>query len=496
MTTGPPATRGEDVAFRPPPDSADSRQRTFADSRFLAPALGLAVGLAVLALSSWDLRWILGITLIAIAAILGTTFLRSLASVVVTFVVTMQAEVAIRPGYGRADTGGLQIYGTGLLAALILVILHYGGPPIRWRGHLHRPIVLMFVMIGLSLALTTEHFAGLDFVLSQTQLFLVYVATMSVVRSEADVRKMVTLLVATLITQAVVYYIQSGLGIGFDVIGDVWNLSDELPRPGGTVSANPAGFASYIIPLLLVAIVQLMTGSTWKRPWTLLATVLGLVALVLTFTRAAWAGFFIGFVYVIVFGARYTRVRPRTVAMIVVAAIVVVVALAPMIEMRLSESVGDAYDERAGLMRIAMAVIEAHPVFGVGPGAYSHVFKEYLPPGGMDQWLYTVHNEYLLRAAETGILGGLAWIWLLLAALRQSRDLLRRSASPEMRALALAWGGGLLNLAWQMYWVPWRGFGYNALFWFMLGLTEAAAMCEWGDAAIAPRPQAARATTT
>ncbi|MCC6848703.1 MAG: O-antigen ligase family protein [Deltaproteobacteria bacterium] len=438
-------------------------------------------------LQSWDLRWIIGISLIAIAGIFGMTVLRSLSNVVVAMVLTIQAEVAIRPGYGRADSSGIQIYGTGLLALLVLLILHYQGRSIRWRGHLHRPIVLMLAMSALSLLFTSEHFAGLDFVLFQTQLVLVYVAAMNVVRNEADVRRMVTLLLATLITQAVVYFIQSALNMGFNVTGDTWNLSEELPRPGGTVSANPAGFASYMMPLLLIGIVQLISGSSWRRPWTIAATVLGLVALALTFTRAAWAGFLIGFMYILVFGARYTRIRPRTVAMIVCAAVVVVLALAPLIQRRLSESVGDAYDERAGLMRIAMNVIEAHPVFGVGPGAYSHVFKEYLPPGGMDQWLYTVHNEYLLRAAETGVLGGVAWVWLLLAALRQSRDLLRRSASPEMRAFALAWGAGLLNLAWQMYWVPWRGFGYNALFWFMLGLLEAATMYEWGDPAIALR---------
>jgi len=479
------------VDFRPlaaAPPTAQPR-RTFATSTFLAPLFGIAVGFAVLTLGYWDLRWILGVTLIAIASVAGMTFLRGLSSVVVTLVVTLQAEVAIRPGYGRASTGGMQIYGTGLLAALVLLILYYKGSPIRWRGHLHRPIALMFVMTVLAVAFSSEHFAGTDFLLSQVQLFLLYVAAMSVVRSEADVRKVVTLLLATLITQGIVYYIQSALSMGFNVTGDTWDLSDELPRPGGTVSANPAGFASYMIPLLFIAIAQLISGSAWRRPWTLAATVIGLVSLVLTFTRAAWAGFVIGFSYLLLFGVRYTRMKPRTVAMIVGAAISVVIALSPLIQMRLSESVGDAYDERAGLMQIAMNIIAAHPVFGVGPGAYAYVFKDYLSPG-MDQWLYTVHNEYLLRTAESGILGGLAWVWILLAALRQSRDLLKRSASLEIRALALAWGAGLLNLAWQMYWVPWRGFGYNALFWFMLGLIEAAAMCEWGEATVARRRDA------
>ena len=29
-----------------------------------------------------------------------------------------------------------------------------------------------------------------------------------------------------------------------------------------------------------------------------------------------------------------------------------------------------------------------------------------------------------------------------------------------------------IALAWQMLWVPWRGFSYNAILWFMLGLVD------------------------
>ncbi len=458
----------------------------------MAPALGAIVGFAVLSLGGLETRWVVAITLVTVGGLLGMTFVRSLESLQTLLVFTLQFEIALRPMYGRASTGGLQIYGSGLLACAILGVLYMRGEPWHWRGHLYRPIRLMLVMMTLSFLTSSEHMAGVDFILFQGQLVLIYVAVLTTIRTEADIRKVVVLLLATLVTQSIVYFIQSALGITFNMTGDVFELSEELPRPGGTVSANPAGFASYMIPLLFIAIVQFMTRSSWRRPWTLIATVLGLVALVLTFTRAAWAGFFLGFSYILAFGARYTRIRPRTVVMIVVAALVVVVALAPLIQRRLSESVGDAYDERAGLMRIAMVIIKAHPVLGVGPGAYSHVFKEYVP-SGMRQWLYTVHNEYLLRAAETGVLGGVAFVWLMLATLRQSRDLLRFSSRPEIRALALAWGAALFNLAWQMYWVPWRGFGYNALFWLMLALIEVAARLEFGESACAPKRRASSA---
>lgn len=466
-----------------------SHHSTVAPAPLLASLVGVAVGSAVLALRSWDLRWILGITLVAIASVVGATLLRSLYALVVLLVVTMQIEVAIRPGHGHAATAGLQLYSTGILAALILLVLRYRRSPIRWSGYLHRPIALLFIMLLLAVIFSSERFAGLDFLLMQFQLFLIYVTAMSVIHSEADIKTLVTLLLDTLLTQGLVYFIQSALGMGFNITGDTWDLSEELPRPGGTVSANPAGFASYIIPLMFIAIAQLTTASSWRRPWTLVAVSVGLVALLLTFTRAAWAGFLIGSMYLILFGIRYTRMALRTVALIVSAAVIAAIALAPLIHLRLSEPVGAAYDERAGLMQIALNIIASHPLFGVGPGAYGYVFKNYLP-SGMDQWLYTVHNEYLLRAAESGILGGAAWVWLLFAAYRQSRLLLTKSASAEMRTLALAWGAGLLNLAWQMYWVPWRGFGYNALLWFMLGVIEAAAICEWGP----PNPAGGRGT--
>jgi len=31
----------------------------------------------------------------------------------------------------------------------------------------------------------------------------------------------------------------------------------------------------------------------------------------------------------------------------------------------------------------------------------------------------------------------------------------------------------LIALVWQMTWVPWRGFSYNAMFWMFLGLIDA-----------------------
>ena len=132
----------------------------------------------------------------------------------------------------------------------------------------------------------------------------------------------------------------------------------------------------------------------------------------------------------------------------------------------------EAYNERMGLNMIALNVIAHNPLLGVGPGAYSHAFRGYVPPG-MNQWLFTVHNVYLLWAAETGIPGGIAFIALLVIGLKVAIRLSR--APPSLLSIcATGWFGAMIVLAWMMFWVPWIGFSYNAMFWFMLGLMDGA----------------------
>src|SRR4051812_17637658 len=94
VTTSPSGPPSPSVEFSPAPVRATeiARSRGFATSRLLAPALGAAVGLAILGLGSFDVRWILGFVILATAGLLGMTFLRSLTNVWMVLVFTIQAE--------------------------------------------------------------------------------------------------------------------------------------------------------------------------------------------------------------------------------------------------------------------------------------------------------------------------------------------------------------------------------------------------------------------
>ena len=43
---------------------------------------------------------------------------------------------------------------------------------------------------------------------------------------------------------------------------------------------------------------------------------------------------------------------------------------------------------------------------------------------------------------------------------------------------AIGMTAGMLAVCWQMYWVPWRGFSYNAILWLLLGAGEGVALLQ------------------
>jgi O-antigen ligase len=57
-------------------------------------------------------------------------------------------------------------------------------------------------------------------------------------------------------------------------------------------------------------------------------------------------------------------------------------------------------------------MISDHPVFGVGANNYVMALPRYLTPDTVGQWIYTVHNQFLLPWAESGPAAFAAVIWL------------------------------------------------------------------------------------
>jgi O-antigen ligase len=136
-----------------------------------------------------------------------------------------------------------------------------------------------------------------------------------------------------------------------------------------------------------------------------------------TFTRGAYvaltAGFMIGII-IVLWNARYHAQR---LVMILVGMCISmgIFAMSPAMDRVLS--IGDFADtsvsERVELWQHATHTIAQHPFTGVGLGNYPLTML----PHANYRVPYYAHNTYLDIMAETGIVAGIVWIFLLVAAI-------------------------------------------------------------------------------
>lgn len=437
---------------------------------------GVVTGLIALGLGMLELRWTVFLLLAIAVAVIALAVKDKRRLLTVSFILSFQADVYFRLMHGRAGSAGLAfplafVTGAALFAWLYLTN-SLPRRQLRLFASMRNPMIALFATSCLSLLGTQERFIGVTQLLFELELWFIYFVAINAFKTREDVHRILTLFFVVLAMQTIVYYIQSILGVTFTLTGEVIYERGVVPRAGGTVSTNPAGFGSFIIPLLFIVVAFFITNDSSRDRRVMAALgVGGAMALILTFTRASWTAFALGSVAMAVLAFRRGLLRTRDLMILTCVGVVLIGAFSPLIAKRIADSpVNEAYDERAGLMRIAIRVIKDNPVLGIGNGAYGAVYKGYVQ-GSDRQWLATVHNEYLLRGAETGIPGMAAFIWFLCAATKRANRL-SRSSDRTIATLGLGWTCGIIALCWEMYWDIWRGYTYNALMWMMIGLME------------------------
>jgi O-antigen ligase len=149
---------------------------------------------------------------------------------------------------------------------------------------------------------------------------------------------------------------------------------------------------------------------------------LACLALILTFSRAAWIDLFVIFSIVLLLAVRRKRISSLAAIRIAGATILILLGLTlfgtDIILSRLTSSDrGSAYS-RLTMAKTALAIIKDHPLVGVGLNNYSLVSPQY--GGTVIGQQYIVHNAYLLIAAETGLVGLTAFLVFLAILLVQA----------------------------------------------------------------------------
>jgi len=213
-------------------------------------------------------------------------------------------------------------------------------------------------------------------------------------------------------------------------------------RPSGLFD-DPITYADFLLvtlPLLLAAVVG--AKSIRARVPLLAALLVGLSGFALTLSRGAWISLGVALFVLLGIAAHGRLVGRADAARILKGALLVALPLAlafgPAVYERVTASQTGNLEVRFALNEIAWSMVTAHPVTGVGLNNFLEVMERYDPKDVMSYFPATVHNLYLLEAAEAGVPGLLLFLGLWTALIGGSLRRLASVPDREVRWLAAA----------------------------------------------------------
>lgn len=285
------------------------------------------------------------------------------------------------------------------------------------------PAALFVLLSALSIAVSPDK--GFSFY-NWYNLVGVYVLTYFVVgqnlRSLRQVKEL--LVVLAMAAAAVILYGFYQFAFGIDISAMKWVDGDAFPELRKRVFStweNPnilAGYLDIIICMVLGMFVK--AGSKQKRIVLGVLLVAATACLAMTYARGALL--VIGLIL-----ALYGMFKDWRILAACVAVAAVLLVADPVLYERLTSvftKVDTSSEMRLAFWESTVAMIQDHPFLGIGWGAYWMVYPEYdFYLQGADILIVHAHNWYLNYAAEIGIPGMLAFVWLffgsLVLALRQ-----------------------------------------------------------------------------
>lgn len=206
---------------------------------------------------------------------------------------------------------------------------------------------------------------------------------------------------------------------------------------------------------------------------------LGLPALVLTYSRASWFAFLIGFLFIGIWIKRDRRVTAAFVSFVIVAT--AYLGITGLNVRFITEAPGQTLVERFyeafsysrwrgeyyGLGRVfwmvqtPMTVVAASPLFGFGPGQYgggavaalgnTTVYEQLGLPFGVFGTEGIIDNNWFSLWGETGTLGILFFLWMYFAILRECLRVYQTSSDGFTRSLAIGTMAAMLGVAFNAF---------------------------------------------
>jgi O-antigen ligase len=449
--------------------------------------VGLGLGVLNVLIASLPLKWA-GALMMAVIAPVVVMLIGDLRKIIlITMVVNLPLgfDVSIQ---NRTDHQGgpggyvVSLLTFALIAGYALWIIERRRSNAYSFKSMTIPLLVFIFTAVVSLFQSVDITFSLCSIFMLIQVFLMYFYVINHVKTWADFRLIINAWAVCLALEGILMIVQylTGASFAFAGVGSRAFLDTTASvrgaRVGGTIgSAN--GAAIWLAPSLAITMGAYLIYSELKLPeakWALLAFLLGVVGMIVTFSRSGWSAFGLA---VLILGSLAIKrgVGKKALIPLLVFGLLATGLFSNLIIQRLTGDDAGSIESRKIAARMAYNMIEANPL-GVGINNFNERRMEYLPRelvGQPPKWVYIVHNHYLLTWAETGFQGLLSFVAILLAAvLRGIRWLNQRSDARVFvisASLLAALAGYLLHMRSDIFSWPMT----VQLLWVMLALITA-----------------------
>jgi putative inorganic carbon (HCO3(-)) transporter len=249
------------------------------------------------------------------------------------------------------------------------------------------------------------------------QMFLLHMYIVYTVRTRNEIIYIVAVMLAGLILESLIMIAVRAIGHTVEM-GPIKMRIDDV-RVGGTIG-GPNTASGYLGLILALPVSVLFTNLRFPYKWVgAAAAVMGLVALILTQSRGGFVAFSLSLLIVGFFVWRKGWVSPIApiIGMLLIAVLFILLQDV-IVPSRFNSVNDDAATGRLPLLALAGQMIRENWILGIGINNFVPVMWDYITPRFSREWLYVVHNNYLLIWAQTGTGGILAFLWYLITTLR------------------------------------------------------------------------------
>lgn len=207
-------------------------------------------------------------------------------------------------------------------------------------------------------------------------------------------------------------------------LGTTFVQGDVQKRPAGLL-IHPNVLAFYLVLAIPTAAgVFLISKQRWLMLLAFVSFVSAGIALYVSLSRSGWAGLvFAGMVAVVLGFWSVRSLAPQKkliMALVMIIAVGGLVAKADRIYSRIFDTANEAIEFRENLANIALNMMRAHPMLGIGLNSFMEATDAYDPSGSQRLKKFPVHNVYLLEASEVGIPGGVAFLVMVVTIIVQT----------------------------------------------------------------------------